>query len=93
MQKRLLHCLTVLLLVLGQTALLAHQADIDSHHEQSEDCVVCFLSHSLDATVTAPTPLIVLASPGNEQLFSIRNSPLSVLFYRARSRAPPALHA
>jgi len=93
MQKRLLYCLTVLLLVLGQTALLAHQVDIDSHHDQGEDCVVCLLSHSLDATVMAPSPLIVFASPVNEQLFSICTSPLSVLFYRARSRAPPALHA
>ena len=93
MQKCLLHWLTVLLLVLGQTALLAHQTDIDSHHDQGEDCVVCHLSHSLDATVTATSPLIVFASPVNEQLFSICTSPLSALFYRTRSRAPPALHA
>ena len=93
MQKCLLHWLTALLLILGQTALLAHQTDIDAHHERGEDCVACNLAHNLDAAVTASQPPAVLASPVNEQPFSNCTSPRSKQLYRTRSRAPPVPHA
>jgi len=93
MQKRLLQWLAALLLVFGQTALLAHQTDIDAHHDKGDDCAVCQVAHSLDATVTAPQPLTVPALPVDERLFPSGISPLSTTLYRARSRAPPAPHA
>jgi len=93
MQKRLLQWLLASMLVFGQTALLAHQTDIDAHHDNGDDCAVCQVAHSLDATVTASQPLAVLAFPVDERLFSSCTSPLSTTLYRARSRAPPAPHA
>jgi len=93
MQKRLLQWLAALLLVFGQTALLAHQTDIDAHHDKGDDCAVCQVAHSLDVTAAAPQPLTVLALPADEHLFSSYTAPLSTTLYRARSRAPPVPHA
>lgn len=93
MQKRLLQWSTALLLILGQTALLAHQTDIDAHHDKGDDCVVCQVAHSLDATVVASQALAVLTLPVDERLFSSCISLLSTTLFRARSRAPPAPHA
>jgi hypothetical protein len=52
MRQRLYQLLPALLLVLGQTALLVHQADIDAH-AHGETCSVCLLAHGVDSAVPA----------------------------------------
>lgn len=91
MRKLLLHGLIALLLVLGQTALLAHQTDIDAH-DGSDDCVVCHLAYSLDAAVPTAQVCVTLTSPVDEQILPTCSSLVSTTPPVARSRAPPAPH-
>jgi len=88
MRRRLLHWLPAILLVLCQTALLVHQADIDAH-AHGENCSVCLLVHGVDSAL--PTRFVIhIGKPVSpaavvEQQYSyFRQIPR---FYR--TRAPP----
>ncbi len=52
------HCLPALLLVLCQTLLLVHQADIDAHAHGGH-CSICLQAHGLDS---APPAAIVVSA-------------------------------
>ena len=44
--------LLALLLVLAQTGLLLHKTDLAAHADDSDTCVICLVSHGLDAALT-----------------------------------------
>jgi hypothetical protein len=89
MRQRLLHWLPAVLLVLCQTALLVHQADIDAH-SHGENCTVCLLVHGLDNAL--PTPFVVHVSRPVSPVPDIVQQTAYLLQSRSFyfSRAPPS---
>lgn len=89
MRQRLYQWLPALLLVLSQTALLIHQADIDAH-THGETCTVCLLAHGVDSAVPAGPPILpcIRASlvPACEQQSGSRQQTRNIYL----ARAPPA---
>lgn len=88
MANRLNHWLLAVLLVIGQAALLVHEADV-AHHIDAEDCQVCLVTAGYDDADTvgpyhysfSSDPLLALTSTGS-RLFSAHK-------FSQRSRAPP----
>jgi hypothetical protein len=82
--------LPVFLLVLSQTALLVHQADIDAH-SHTDNCSICLLVHGLDSALPSQFAALpcrpVCSFPVTEQVTwharQTRNAYLA--------RAPPTL--
>jgi hypothetical protein len=90
MQRWLSHGLAAFILVLSQTVLLVHQADIDAH-SHGDNCSVCLLVHGLDSalpTQFAALPCTPVSSfPVTEQVPGHARQTRNVYL----ARAPPTL--
>ena len=89
MFRRMPRYLLAALLFLAQTALLAHQSNIDVHLASSDDCAICHVAPSLDGVVSyAPSfvavPVIEVEYPSFATLATYPQS-----FLLPGNRSPP----
>jgi hypothetical protein len=90
MKRRLSFWLPALLLVLCQTALLVHQADIDAHTAHGDNCSVCLLAHGLNSALPASPALTPAVAVSSVSLSDDQASRLCRAGGFYLTRAPPA---
>ena len=88
MANRLNHWLLAVLLVIGQAALLVHEADV-AHHIDEENCQVCLVASGHDDAGTVESSDYSFSSDTPLALPSTGDRPLSAHKFSWRSRAPP----
>ena len=88
MANRLNHWLLAVLLVVGQAALLVHEADV-AHHIDAESCQVCLVASGHDDAGTVESSDYSFSSDTPLALTSTGNRLLSQHKFSQRSRAPP----
>jgi hypothetical protein len=88
MVNRLNHWIVAVLLVIGQAALLVHEADVE-HHTESTNCQVCLVSTGHDNADCVQTYHYRFASDTPLAIPSTGHRPLSAHKFIQRSRAPP----
>ena len=76
------------LLVISQTVLLVHQADID-HHVDPDECLVCLVGAGQDNAGSTDFHQHTFFSEGLVSLVPVRVHPASFHTLPRRSRAPP----
>ena len=88
MVNRLNYWIVSVLLVIGQAALLVHEADVE-HHIESKSCQVCLVSTGHDNADFVQTYHYSFASDTPLARPSTGHRPHSALKFIQRSRAPP----
>ena len=88
MSYRLSQWIIAALLVVSQTVLLVHQADID-HHLDAEDCQVCLLGAGHDDVVTTDVGLKQLHFNVPLAFVTAGILQFPLRFQHKHSRAPP----
>jgi hypothetical protein len=88
MRRRLSHWILAALLVFGQAALLAHQADVDAHLDHGT-CSTCLLVHGLDNAI--PIPFVLHVDVVDAPVFVAGHADTGTGFSVAycQARAPP----
>ncbi len=90
MRRYLSHWILAALLIIAQTALLVHQADIDAHTHDGH-CSACLLVHGLDNAVPHHQFVLRVDDPEHASTISARPlawvRPVTGLY---QTRAPPA---
>jgi hypothetical protein len=76
------------LLVMSQTVLLVHQADID-HYMDPDECLICLVGAGQDNAATADFHQHTFFGEGPVSLVPVRVHPASFHTLTYRSRAPP----
>ncbi len=88
MLNRLNHWIVAVLLVIGQAALLAHEADVE-HHDEAKSCQVCLVAAGQDNADSVQAYHFGFTSDAPLVVPSIVHRPLSTHKFSQRSRAPP----
>ncbi len=87
-----LRLLLIATLLLGQTALLAHQLDLDAHPVDGH-CEVCLQANALDHTAASATFDLGISVNATEPAPTLRIDVLSPAPCGYQSRGPPAVSA
>ena len=88
MLNRLNHWIVALLLVIGQGALLAHEADIE-HHSEANNCEVCLVATGHDNADSVQPHHYSFTSDAPFVFPSTDYLPRSAYKFHQHSRAPP----
>ena len=89
MRNRLNQWMLAALLVISQSVLLVHQADIDHHVEADDDCLVCLVAAGHDDSLNADIASIGFHMGSGHVPVPPGTCAVSLHTFSQRARAPP----
>lgn len=78
----------LVLLLLGQSSLLAHELDLDAH-QSNDSCEVCLLHSALDDAPVSSTSTLLFAAHHSHAFTSLTSALTNRASRHFQSRAPP----